>query len=66
MTVGSPDWLDEDPTTRLNVFVPGVMGAGILFSLGVLVVDAVRKLGLDPSQVVPVHGRPERWTDVRR
>ncbi len=27
---------------------------------------AVRKLGLDPSQVVPVHGRPERWTDVRR
>ena len=20
----------------------------------------------DPSQVVPVHGRPERWTDVRR
>jgi hypothetical protein len=28
--------------------------------------NAVRKLGLDPSQVVPVHGRPERWTDVRR
>ena len=28
--------------------------------------NAVRKLGLDPSQVVPVHGRPERWADVRR
>ncbi len=28
--------------------------------------NAVRKLGLDPSQVVPVHGRPERWTDVGR
>ena len=30
------------------------------------VYNAGRKLGLDPSQVVPVHGRPERWTDVRR
>jgi hypothetical protein len=48
VTVGSPDWLDEDQTTRLNVFVPGVMGVGILFSLGVLVVDAIRMVG--PNQ----------------
>jgi glyoxylase-like metal-dependent hydrolase (beta-lactamase superfamily II) len=27
---------------------------------------AVRKLGLDPSQVVPVHGSPQPWADVRR
>jgi hypothetical protein len=48
VTVGSPDWLDEDPTTRLNVFVPGVMGAGILVSLAVLAADVIRKLG--PNQ----------------
>ena len=27
--------------------------------------NAVRKLGLDPLQVVPVHGRPERWATIQ-
>lgn len=45
MTAGSPDRMDEDLTARLNVFVPGVMGAGILVSLGALIFDAARKLG---------------------
>jgi glyoxylase-like metal-dependent hydrolase (beta-lactamase superfamily II) len=28
-------------------------------------VNAVRKLGLDPLQIVPVHGRPVPWADVK-
>ena len=27
--------------------------------------NAVRRLGLTPSQVVPVHGRPAPWPNVR-
>jgi hypothetical protein len=27
--------------------------------------NAVRKLGLDPVQIVPVHGRPLPWADLR-
>jgi hypothetical protein len=28
-------------------------------------VNAVRRLGLDPLQIVPVHGRPVPWADVK-
>lgn len=35
---------DVDPDA-LNVFVPGVMGAGILVSIGLLIGDLARKLG---------------------
>lgn len=37
-------WLDVEPD-HLNVFVPGVMGAGVLVSIGILISDAVRRLG---------------------
>lgn len=35
------EWMDEE---ALGVFVPGLMGAGILLSAGILVSDGVRKL----------------------
>jgi len=35
------EWIDED---ALGVFVPGLMGAGILLSAGILVSDGIRKL----------------------
>lgn len=38
-------WLDGFEPDSLNVFVPGVMGAGILVSIGILISDAVRRLG---------------------
>jgi hypothetical protein len=41
-------WQDHDPFA-LHVFVPGIMGAGILVSLVLLVVDALRAVGLRGS-----------------
>ncbi len=35
---------DVDPD-RLHVFVPGILGAGILVSIGLLFADAARKIG---------------------
>lgn len=37
--------LDDFEPDHLNVFVPGVMGAGVLVSIGILISDAVRRVG---------------------
>lgn len=37
-------FLDDDPMESLHVFVPGLMGAGILLSVGIMVSDVLQRL----------------------
>ena len=50
-------WLSEEQTDGLNVFVPGLMAAGILMSIGMLIGDAFRKL-------VPAAGKKARAAQI--
>lgn len=37
-------FVDDDPTESLHVFVPGLMGAGVLLSVGIMITDALHRL----------------------
>lgn len=43
-TVRRDPFLDDDPTQSLHVFVPGLMGAGVLLSVGIMITDVLHRL----------------------